>query len=369
MKKYFLCAIIVIVSINLNAQKTVNNPDYISSNINGKVTKVEITDTETILHFHIKSAIGSWIAIPKQTYIEDSAGKTDRVFIKKTEGVTLTGRNYFTDSDEMRYKLYFPPLSEGVIKINYGESNKGGNWFIYKLDITKDGKQFLKSNDNLNPWKVTIGYPVSVASNKDKVIEIPEHKSGNYVKLGEETLLTKDLPKDFFGNWYDKYGTLLLVATPDYIVLDSRIQYYRNIQKISDTKFIINAGSKSFEILNLEDDKMTIRTNKLITLKNKVSKKNVPNYLKGRWLHWAGVKEITITDEYFFNNDKDYHGTHRDIVKSNIDLIAESNNGDLIWFIIYNRGNYHIYFVNKRDGEFVLQPRGYVNAKYKKVKD
>jgi len=94
MKKIILLACIILFFNSSIAQRVVQNPDYVSSNINGRVTKVEITDTETILHFHVNAPIGSWIAIPKETYIEDSSGKGEKIFITKTEGITLTGKNY-----------------------------------------------------------------------------------------------------------------------------------------------------------------------------------------------------------------------------------------------------------------------------------
>ncbi|ANW97238.1 hypothetical protein AXE80_13470 [Wenyingzhuangia fucanilytica] len=333
------------------AQKIINNPDCVANNISGSVTKIELTDKETILHLHIRGNLGGWIAIPKETYIENSGDGEKRLYITKTEGITLTGRNYFTNSDEKRFKLYFPPLPKEIKQINYGESNVGGNWFIYKLDLTKDGKNFITKNNK--PF--VIGNPMP-----DK-ITITKTNNKN---LDIKTLNTSDLPKDFFGNWYDKYGTLLMITTPDYIVSDNRIKYYLNIEKIGTHKYKILTTSNAIEILSLDDETITIRTNRLLSLHKKKNKQKVPDFIKGKWTHWDGVKEITITDDYFYNNDKDYHGAYRETIKNKIDWIASSDNKEIFWFVLYHQGDYNIYFIKKINDEYVLQPRGFADAKY-----
>ncbi|MBP0903206.1 hypothetical protein ACFSKN_14635 [Mariniflexile gromovii] len=368
MGKLFLILWISMFSATIQAQKIINNPDYINTNINGSVTKVELTDSETILHFHIKVRMGSWFSVPNQTYIESSVdGK--RLFVVKADGTTLHRKHHMTDSDEVRFKLYFPPLPKDVETINYGESNKDGNWFIYKLDVTKDGKRFLNTSNtnNLNPWKISIGSSNPAASSKDRVVEMLDYKRANYVSIGGESILAKDLPSNFFGSWYDKYDTLILIATPDYIVSDYRVQYYQDIKKIGENKFFIKSANRGFEILSLDKETMTIRTERLSTLKRKPSSNQVPKFLKGNWLHWDNKKEIKVTDDYFYNNDHGDLGVYE--VKYRIDQVVESESGNVIWFVLYNQGDYYLYSARKSEGEYVLQPRGFANARYKKVKN
>lgn len=353
MRCLFLISYFLLFFSNVNAQKVINNPDCIANNISGTVTKVELSDKETIIHMHIRASIGNWIYIPKKTYIEDSEGKGNKVYITKAEGISLNKKVFYESSDEKRFKLYFPPLPKDYQRINYGESNKGGNWFIYKLDLRKDGKGFIKNSTHV---KYTIKY------DKDKKVVIPGFN------LYNNTILPKDLPKDLFGNWYDKHGTLILITTPDYLVLNNRIKYYNNIQKIGEKKYKIITSSDTFEILDLNNKELTIRTNRIITLNKKSSSKKTPKSLKGKWLHWEKIKEITITDDYFYNNDKGASGQF-EVIKSKIDHVAESNDGSLIWFVLYNHGNYNIYFAKKTDHEYILQPRGFNNAKYQKVKN
>lgn len=364
MKKVYLVLVFVCFIQTLFAQKVVHNPDCISQNI-GTITKVELNKDETIMHFQVQASIGSWIFIPKETYIENASEKnTNRIYIKNTEGIEINKKVYLKNSDEIRYKLYFPPLPKDIKKINYGESNRYGNWFIYKLDLRKNGKKFItKQQQSEIEEQLRKGL-------KEKINFEETRKTVKYnpkANSSINTILPKDLPKDFFGNWYDKHGSLLLIATPDYMVSDKRIKYYLDIHQIGKNKYMIQTSSTNFEVLSLDDNTMTIRTNRLITLHKKKGIENVPDFLKGKWLHWYGVKEIDITDEYFYNNDKNYHGSYRDVIKNKIDYVAESNNGELIWFVLYNRGDYHIYFVSKNKDSYVLQPRGYANAKYHKV--
>ncbi|MDO5968395.1 hypothetical protein Q4Q35_01110 [Flavivirga aquimarina] len=384
MKKRFLLLSIMFLCKSIVAQKVINNPNYISKNFSANVTKVEVTGTETILHFNMKGPIGSKFLIAKLTYIENAAVNGKRLYITKSEGVNISQWNTMSDSDEVRYKLYFPPLEKDVKKINYGEANPKGHWFIYKLDISKNGERFLNpfNKASLNGWKVSVGYPSPEAANAAKIEALNEYKinatslnnpsfgnpSSSYIETGENMVLPEELPKEFFGNWYDKYGTLMLITTPDYIVSNSRIEYYRSIQRNGENKFVIRSTRGGFEVLNLDSKTITIRTDKLSTLKRKPIDNTVPLSIKGDWLHWGKIKKIKVTDNYFYNDDKGVLGVN-DIVKSRIDHVAKSDYGNIIWFVLYNEGNYNLYKASKIDGEFVLRPRGFVNARYKKVKN
>ncbi|MEI6865854.1 hypothetical protein [Flavicella sp.] len=355
MKNTFVFLFFFLFSMIGNAQRVVYNSDYISSNINGKVTKVEVTNKETILHFEVHSPIGSWIAIPKETYIEDSAGKGTKIYITKTEGITLSEKNYMIDSDKIRYKLFFPPLDSNVKRINYGEANKQGNWFIYKLNISKNGKNFLNiSNVNsLNSNKKVKKYNIEIQDD---------------AKLSKfNSLFPKDLPIKMFGNWCDKYGSIVLTITPDYIIYNSKIQFYQNIQKNNDHKFIIITNNSLFEIFNLENNIMNVRTDKLSALSRKPLSKKLPKGIKGEYIHGLKVKRLKITDYNFYINDYG-DGYPERTIKKKIDLVASSQSGNRISIVIYNDGNYVLYLVRKKDNGYSISPRKYPSAKYIKYK-
>ena len=348
----FFFAVLFLFHSNVFCQRVINNPDFIGKNISGDITKVELTDKETIIHFHLRIPIGGWFSIPHKTYIEDASGEGGKMYILNAEGIVFPGKNYMVDSDEIRYKLHFPLLSKDVKKINYGEANTAGNWFIYKLNLTRHGRKFLngfgknKSNDSFQ--EITKQFQLKTYKKSDE-------------KLG--TILPKDLPNNFFGSWYDKYGTLLFITTPDYLFFDKRIQYYYNIQQVGDNKFKIDTPINTFEILSLDGETMTIRTNRIVTLTRKPSYKKMPDFMKGKWLNRKSTNEITITDNYFYNR---IIGKLNN-VKSRVVHIAESGNGDFIWFVLHNASKYEIYFASKKDGEFVLHPKAHANADFIKI--
>ncbi|MEP5913794.1 MAG: hypothetical protein ABJ277_10005, partial [Flavobacteriaceae bacterium] len=292
MKRRFsnLSIFIFLVTLSSPAQKTVFYPSYVNKNFSADITKVELRSTETVIHFKMRGPVGGWLLIPKKTYIENAYGNGNRMYITRSEGITLAKRHTISNGDEIRYKLYFPPLEKGTKLINYGEANPGGNWFVYKLDISKNGKpDHLKILEKQVPHVSVIGY-----------------QGQNFIRenLEESTLTPKDLPKIFFGNWFDKFGTLLLITTPEYIVSNHRIQYYQSIKKMGDNKYLILTSGGIVEVLSVEGSQMIIRDNRIKTLhKKESSTAGIPEILKGDWLHWRKIKTIEVTENYIYNDD------------------------------------------------------------------
>jgi len=61
----FLFSVIVVYS-----QSVIDHPKTgLSLNNNSMITKVELTDTTTVMSIHTKYTHGWWIRIPKETYI------------------------------------------------------------------------------------------------------------------------------------------------------------------------------------------------------------------------------------------------------------------------------------------------------------
>ncbi|MGY5355288.1 hypothetical protein [Wenyingzhuangia sp. IMCC45467] len=359
--QFFFILGLLFIFKNAQAQKIINNPDHLINNTNAAVTKIELTTNETIIHFHIRGFKGHWISIPKETYIEDSSGKGEKLYVTKTDGISLTGKNYFKESEEIRFKVFFPPLAKDTKRINYGESNAGGNWFIYKLDLRKDGTNFI--NNLIDKKTFTVNKFTTENKLKNKVVNY----NINQLNLTGNTIFPEQLPKDFFGNWYDKYGTLLLIATPDFLVSDQILKHYLHIQKIGTNKFKIYTSSNLFEILNLENDEMTIRTNRLIKLHKKSSYKKIPKFLQGKWLHNNQENEITVTDHSFFYYNKQPKQSYNQAEKSKVIYVASSNNDNLIWIVLYQSGNYQIYQAKKINNEYFLQPRGHADDTFSKL--
>lgn len=139
MKKILLVSFLMLLNSNTFAQYVIENPDYGMNHIPGNITKIELTADATILHFHIKSPTGRWILVPKGSYIQD-VNIDEKLYVTKTTGIPLEVRYKMTESGEVSYQLYFPKLSASVKKVNFGEANEGGSWFVYDIDIKKDTK-------------------------------------------------------------------------------------------------------------------------------------------------------------------------------------------------------------------------------------
>ncbi|MBD0724483.1 hypothetical protein B6A10_04755 [Flavobacterium sp. L1I52] len=135
MKKIFLLFAMLLSVSTIFAQKTIENPKtgfsaapYLS------IKKIEITDSTTVISFEITQYSGFKFTIPKQTYIKDVANE-EKIFIKSAEGISLKSGNVVPESGVLNYKLIFGKLDKKVSKIEYGEANDGGNWFIYDIAL------------------------------------------------------------------------------------------------------------------------------------------------------------------------------------------------------------------------------------------
>jgi thiol-disulfide isomerase/thioredoxin len=139
MKINIIIIFLVLISSNTFAQRIIENPEYGINHIPGNITKIELTADATILHFHIKSPTGQWILVPKGSYIQDVNGD-EKLYVTKTTGIPLEARYTMTETSEVSYQLYFPKLSASVKKVNFGEANEGGSWFVFDIDIKKETK-------------------------------------------------------------------------------------------------------------------------------------------------------------------------------------------------------------------------------------
>ena len=151
MKKNFILLVVLLVSSVIFSQKIIDKPDYGFSNLPGKLTKIELTDSATIIHFYVKYPAGQWIFIPKESYIQDVNGG-EKYFVTKTEGIPLGERYTMTESGEVSYQLYFPKLNSAVNKVDFGEANEGGSWTIYDIVINEQETASLLPKELQGNW-------------------------------------------------------------------------------------------------------------------------------------------------------------------------------------------------------------------------
>lgn len=156
MKKIIIILFLGLFSTTVFAQKVIENPDFGFANLPGAITKIERLDTTTVLHFRIKTSPGSWMSIPKKTFIQDVDGG-DKLFVTKTEGIPLAERYFMPESGEVNYKLFFSRLNKNAASIDYGEANDGGNWFVYDIVINEDENVSLLPKELRGNWLLADG--------------------------------------------------------------------------------------------------------------------------------------------------------------------------------------------------------------------
>ncbi|WP_248724008.1 TlpA disulfide reductase family protein [Seonamhaeicola sp. ML3] len=233
----FFCLCLLASSYTF-AQKVIENPEYGYSTVPGEITKVELLDTTTVLHFHLKYIAGGRFGIPTETYIQDLSS-SEKLFVTNAKGVKL-GRNIVPDSGEILYQLYFPALNKNVKTIEFGEANNGGNWFVYDIVIQEgeNATQFpiaLRGNwllaDGSNRWDYGFNSKNAIVEekiwtyksieNKGKKYTITLERDGNVktitAKLGKNGIVAfGDSPKSL------KEYSLKKVYNPDFKMKDDK---------------------------------------------------------------------------------------------------------------------------------------------------
>ena len=134
MKQTLLLALLLF-SCFAYSQTVIQNP-RIGMNTSGnvKIEKIELRDTATVLWFHVVHAPGNWISVPDQSYIQP-VGSKEKLFITAAEGIKINEQFIIPPAGETRYQLFFPKIDASVSKLDFGEANEGGSWFIYDIAL------------------------------------------------------------------------------------------------------------------------------------------------------------------------------------------------------------------------------------------
>ncbi|QXP78708.1 MULTISPECIES: thioredoxin family protein [Winogradskyella] len=129
MKKQLLLYFFATLCTNLFSQEIIENPKYGSYYKKyTEITKIELTDNETILHITSKNKEKNWIKVPRTIYISDE-NSNKKKFVIKSEGISLDTKTTLNNQNEISYKLFFPPLdkSSNVIDLKI-EKEANGSW-------------------------------------------------------------------------------------------------------------------------------------------------------------------------------------------------------------------------------------------------
>ena len=125
-------------------------------------TKVEFTDTATVVHVSARFRPNYWIKMPTTSYLTDDLGK--KYNITKGIGIELGEEHWMPESGEDNFVVYFQPMKRVPKWFDFSEGAPADNaWALYgvhhdrkDLDITipKEWKNVkYNMNDTLEPYR------------------------------------------------------------------------------------------------------------------------------------------------------------------------------------------------------------------------
>ena len=96
------------------------NPKNGYRDLLGEITKIELKNNATIIHFNKKNKNEKWFVIPRKLFLDTEINNT-RFFVLKTENIELGEKILLKDNEEINYVIYFQPIDEltKIIRIWY----------------------------------------------------------------------------------------------------------------------------------------------------------------------------------------------------------------------------------------------------------
>jgi len=152
MKKIILASLSLLFSGSGFSQTIIENPGFgFATESNLTIQKIELSDTATVLFFHVANMPNNSIYLPKQSYIQPLNGR-DKLYVKSSIGIRLGEKYTVPESGEVDYQLIFPKIDPSANKLDYGEANDGGTWYIYDIRLKDVEGQTIIPKEMLGNW-------------------------------------------------------------------------------------------------------------------------------------------------------------------------------------------------------------------------
>ena len=158
MKKAIITAMFVLVALAGQAQKQVvwENPSAFmgASNSEFKITKVELKQTETVLHIEANYSPGSWIRFAKESFVQTPDGtkygitggaKTD----EKESDLQLDSLFWMPESGKASLALHFKPVPMDTKEMDFMEGYNDGDFKFWNICDAKTQQKVVMPDD----WK------------------------------------------------------------------------------------------------------------------------------------------------------------------------------------------------------------------------
>ena len=152
MKTIFVIALALALSFFAHAQTVIESPKMgMSTAENVTLEKIELRDTATVLWFNYSSISPNGFSIPKKTFIQVS-GAAEKLFVTAANGVQLNKQITVSANEKVNYQLIFPKIDASIAKLDYGEANDGGTWFMYDIQLKPELFQSILPENLSGNW-------------------------------------------------------------------------------------------------------------------------------------------------------------------------------------------------------------------------
>jgi len=111
------------------------------------IQRVERSALSTIIYLSVKNqTTGGWFCADRNIYIENAENEADRYDILQSEGIpTCPERHQFSKQGEvLNFKLFFPVLPKGIIKINLVEDCADACFFFNEVIVDAELNSEIK---------------------------------------------------------------------------------------------------------------------------------------------------------------------------------------------------------------------------------
>lgn len=247
----FLMSIIAGVSCTMqNKDRVIEQPPFIVRNTTSiEVSRIELSDTATVLHIYAEYQPEYWIMIAAGSCLTDNNGETYP--LRYGIGITPGKKFWMPESGEAEFQLVFPPLSGKATSVDFTEGEQVEDGFsIWGIQLKSNKLPKLKLPGNAVVHKVSrnAGLPEPVieygkATLKGKIIDyhpsIPFHITAWENMKGDATEITLDVQPD--GSFSQE--VTLLGTTPCTV----------NLSRDQEIKFFMEPGKTTELYVNLRE--------------------------------------------------------------------------------------------------------------------
>lgn len=191
-RKLPFLALIVGIALSLQGvaaatTRTVDRPLFIVSNNDAiEVSRVELSDTATVLHISASYRPKKWIRIAPTSTLTDDRGRT--YALRSAVGIKPGEKFYMPESGQAEFALVFQPVADGASSIDFSEnSGEDGEYKIWGIQL----RDTVLPPPSLPAWAV-VHEPDTVTH-----LPVPELKYGMGTVCGRILDYRPGMDKDF----------------------------------------------------------------------------------------------------------------------------------------------------------------------------